>query len=168
MLYYMLCRTSDDAILDYETTDSFSSAVSNSVVRSKELANVPKLGATLTAGGTYTEPVDAYVKCDWSGDGVIVGDTYEIVADGVKTATLTLKKWDRNANVAILEAGDSFWVGVIGVSFSPSAGKVTLDDNGEAVVTFTPQATEKGLGTIQFSPLTGTNSRANTAMLAAI
>ena len=129
---------------------------------------MPKLGATLTAGGIYTEPVDAYVKCDWSGDGAMVGDTYEIVADGLNIATLTLKKWDRNANVAILEAGDAFWVGVNGVSFSPSAGKVTLDDNGEAIVTFTPLTSEKGLGTVQFSPLAGTNTRPNTAMLAAI
>jgi len=60
-------------------------------------------------GTTYTPPADPtkpYIKQTWSGDGTLVGDVYEMTPHGANVATLTLQKWDENADAPINTGGE--------------------------------------------------------------
>ena len=182
--YFMFVRVSDNLILDARTEDSFDAgALSGYAVRSASFSadggdspdvNVaaPLPGGTFEEPSTYgappAAPVVPYIKLEWSGAGSPVMDACEVIADGVNTATLTAKKWDRTANEAIASGGESYWVRVDGAAFKPSVGKITLDVNGEGSVDFTPLTLEKGVGLISLDPATENNPPTNTAKLAAI
>ncbi len=161
--YYMLCRPSDDRIFEYRLTNNFGveDYPNQMVVRFATfstdpgdspdvlLAN-PEGNGTFVAPSTYTAPsalpANPYLKAvDWSGDGAADSDdgVWEMTSDGVNACTITVKKWDRTADAAIQEIGDKFGICIIGSVICLTA-RITLDANGEATITLTPTAVQKG------------------------
>lgn len=94
---------------------------------------------------TYTPKIVPYIKQTWSGDGTLVGDVYEMTPHGANVATLTLQKWDENADTPLNTGGEVYWICVGGVAIKPNVGKVTLDGSGQGAVSFTPEASDLGM-----------------------
>lgn len=165
--YYMLCRPSDNVILESRLTDDF--GVENyadiMVVRSATfsvdagdspdvLASDPLPGGTFVSPGTYNPPAapvaDPYLKVsDWSGNGGVDPDdgVWEMESDGTNSCTLTVKKWDRTTDTALNEVGDKFSLNLIGSPDCP-CGRITLDSNGEATIVLAPLVNQKGESSI--------------------
>jgi hypothetical protein len=171
-IYYMLCRVSDDVILEYRLTDDFGveNYPNEMVVRSATFSTVvedspdvllanPDNGGTFVEPATYTAPptaaVDPYLKVqDWSGDGAPDSEdgVWELTdPDGIQNFTLTVKKWDRTTDTAIQESGDRFELSVFGAACP--CGRLELDVNGEANIIFTPASGYFGGATVNLSPI---------------
>lgn len=172
VVYYMLCRDTDGLILDVAQADTFSSQISGATSKSAMfsadpgddpdvLMVKPYHGDLFTEDPiTYTPQVGGCIKPflkvrDWSGpDGAADPDdgVWELSdPDGVKSFTLTVKKWEEVSDTAIEEAGDIFEVSVLGGKCP--CGRVTLDANGEATITFVPLSGEYGGATVILRPI---------------
>ena len=161
--YYMFIRTTTDRIGEVRTEDKWAGAPPGMVIRSAKFSDeegdgaevVTPLGKPLVNGffteeGEYTPPPSPpYIKVDWSGSGNLVNNRYELTPNGIATAVLTLRKWDTHTNQAIKSGGEIYWVSVSGAAVKPDVGKVILDGEGEATITFQPVVTEVGLASIQ-------------------
>jgi len=164
--YYMHIRASDDLIGEVSLTDDWPNPDVTMVVRSASFSSdsgdspdvETPLGRPLALGTydgvTYTPPADVtkpYIKLTWSGTGELNGSIYEL--DEGETATLTLQKWDENADQAISSGGEEYWICPNGANSGADVGKVTLNGSGQAVVNFTANANEKGLVDILIVPV---------------
>ena len=157
--YYMACSTSTNVIKEVRT--STFSVPSGYEIRSATFSSDagdspdvitsfrrPLPGGTFISPSTYFALGEIGLKVEYSGFGNIdpVDGVYELTADGSNSVTITFKKWNNLTNSAIQNAGDSFGIcisGAVAQADTPT-GKITLDPNGEASLTFTPGPGIKG------------------------
>lgn len=157
--YYMLCVTVDDVIVAFDTVDNYGT-IENLEVRSASfstnpadspdvLAAAPEKRGTFVAPSTYTAPGPERVRlhAEWSGDGTQVGNIYEMIADGVNAAVLTVRKWNEDDDVAMTDAGDNDDIWVVCSNIGLDEGKKSLV-NGVITFTFTPPASSLGLTSV--------------------
>lgn len=153
-VYYMLCRDGDGYILDVRDVNWDNTAISGASVLSDDLDTAPEIGGTYL-GGSYSPPpapTGEYLVGSWSGDGSLVGGTYEMTANHSNEATLTFTKCSLADDSPVGTGSEEYWVAVDGTSVSPSVGKIVLSD-GVGTVSFTPSASQLGRSTIVLSPV---------------
>lgn len=168
-VYFMLCRDGDGSVLDVRDADWTNTAVTEATVLSADLSSQPEVGGTYQ-DATYTPPpplAGEYVGTAWSGDGVLAGGTFELTADGVNVATLTLTKRRRSDDSAVGSGSEEYWVAVDGTSVNPDVGKVTLS-SGVGSVSFTPTSSQLGRATIVLTAVDSGSPEVGWSYLAAL
>jgi len=157
--FFMLVRTVDNVILSVSTADVWKNVQAGEVVRSGPFdtgvtyKGYPLEGGTFTDGGVYTAPQKPCIKGTWSGPGSGV-DPRVMTAGSGNVATLTLQKRDDNTDQDINSGTEEFWLCIQGAA-KPSKGKIVLDSNGQDVVTFTPDITDKGMSVVSLIQFVG-------------
>lgn len=165
--YYMLCDAEDTICgfknLSFGDVQGFTERSATFSLDSGDspdvLLNSPSLKDSFTAGGTYTQH-DASRPClklTWSGDGSLVGDIYEMVANGSNSASLSIQLWDEATDSAINTGSQLYWVQVNGTSVRPGDGRVALDGAGAGSVVFIPSVIDLGLSYITLTPVDPTS-----------
>lgn len=164
VLYYMHISANDDRVGEYSQTNDWPNPATGMVVRSATFSSnpgdspdvvtprgEPDVNSFYTAGGLYTPAPDSQfykIRAEWSGGGgVDQGFYYEMVADGINVATLTLTKLDYDGTP--LGSGTEAFIlwftggplGLDGAKKSMVGGVVTFN--------FTPPLGTKGMVTIQ-------------------
>jgi hypothetical protein len=156
IMYYMLCETATHEIKSFSTEDIWQGNVADHETRSASfssnpgdspdiLKDNPCIGGSFQEPSSYSPPIIPGIKIEWSGTGAEDGNDGAWEASvGSGSITMDIKKWDLIEDVAISEAGDSFGICLTG-ALIPSEGRVTLDLNGEATVTFDLVGAPKGV-----------------------
>tara|TARA_R110000824_G_scaffold350446_1_gene537384 strand:+ start:346 stop:894 length:549 start_codon:yes stop_codon:yes gene_type:complete len=156
--YFMLCGALDNLVHDVRTSNSFSSGLLGSDVRSASFSSnpadapdvpvdKPEPGGHFVSPTTYTPPAETYsLKASWEGNISVIDGMTEMTSNGANKATLRLTKVS-SSGIPTESGTEQFRVCIQTSVGKPSVGKFNLVDGG-ATVDFIPASDEKGIALV--------------------